>query len=407
MKIKHVILFFLLLIALPLVSQVTSFTLPAGKNKSTMLFENYDNIVVVKMVLQDSIPIKMILDSGIDGVIITDTVLVKYFEPYCLRSFKLTAPGTDIKLNACITPLMKLDIARLNPLLTNIVLLKDDVIPLESFIGAKVHGLIGMDKFRELMVTINYDNHTLKFNRPKHYVLSSKDEVIPLSIYRGRPYMTARVELDNNEIRDLWLMIDSGANHPLLMETDSADSYRPLRSLNTTIGRGLGGPIPGAFVRSGWLLLGNSRLDNIITSISAEYISGNPTIRNYRHGTLGSGALSRFEVTFDYSNSRLILRRGAKFNTPFEYNMSGIIFESISTGFNLFRVSQVIGNSPAQEAGVMPGDILMSINGKAAFNLNLGELNGLISRKPGTTVVMVLSRNGESLTFRIKLERLI
>lgn len=397
----------LLLFSFSGTGQVSSFTLPPDKTKNTVLFENYDNIVVITMYLQDTIPVKMILDSGIDGVIVTDTILVKYFEPFCIRSFQLTAPGTDIKLNACITPLMKLTIGKLHPILTNMVLLKDDVIPLESFIGAKVHGLIGIDKFRELLVTINYDKHTVKFTRPKHFKLPAKAEVIPLSIYRGRPYMSARVELDNKEIRDLWLMIDSGANHPLLMETDSTDDYRPQRSLNTTIGRGLGGPIPGAFVRSGWLMLGNSRLDNIITSVSSEYISGSPSLRNYRNGTLGSGALSRFEVTFDYTNSRLILKKGAKYNAPFEYNMSGIIFETLSTGFNLFRVSQVIEDSPAWHAGILPGDILLNINGKAAFSIGLGELNGIISRRPGSFVTLIMSRNGKSMSFRIKLERLI
>lgn len=404
---RPIILFICILINLNLWGQINSFNLPESRNSMVADFENYDNMVVIEMMVNDSLPLRLILDSGIEGVILTDRELVEMLEPQCLRSFKLTAPGSTVSLNACITPLMKFTFGALQPIFTNAILLQEDMFSLDAFIGAKVHGLIGIEKFKNLVVTINYDKNSLKFTRTERYKVPVKADIIPLNILRGRPYMTARVELDTKEIRDLWLMIDSGANHPLLLETDSTDSYKPLKSLPTTIGRGLGGNIPGEFVRSGWLLLGNSRLDNIITSISAEYISGNPASRNFRDGTLGSGALSRFKVSFDYTNKRMILVKGQKFNNPYEYNMSGITFESLSTGFNIFKVSEVIYDSPAYHAGIHPDDLLVSINGKAAFTLSLGELNAILSRHPGGPISMVVSRDGKTLNIKFKLRRLI
>lgn len=404
----RVIIFLILLIScLNLSGQINTFSLPEGRNRMIADFENYDNMVVIEMMVNDSMPVNLILDSGIEGVILTDRTLVEMLEPQCLRSFKLTAPGSSTTLNACITPLMKFSFGALQPIFTNAILLQEDMFSLDSFIGAKVHGLIGIEKFKNLVVTINYDKNSLKFTRPESYKVPLKADIIPLNILRGRPYMTARVELDTKEIRDLWLMIDSGANHPLLIETDSTDNYKPVFSLSTTIGRGLGGNIPGEFVRSGWLLLGNSRLDNIITSISSEYISGNAASRNFRDGTLGSGALSRFQVSFDYTNKRMILVKGHKFNNPYEYNMSGVTFETVSTDFNLFKVSEVIYDSPAYHAGVHPDDLLISINGKAAFTLSLGELNAMLSRHPGGPITMVISRDGENITIKFKLRRLI
>ncbi len=388
-------------------AQIGIFNLPNDRKRMTVDFDNYDNMVVVEVMLQDTLPIRLILDSGIEGIIITDRSLVNHLEPACLRSFKLSAPGTTITLDACVTPLLKLNLGNLEPLYSNVILLQEDVFSLESFIGAKVHGLIGIDKFRSMIVTINYDKNFIKFTRPDAFKVPVKSEIIPLSIVRGRPYMTVRVELDTKEIRSLWLMIDSGANHPLLLETDSTDTYKPLVSLETTIGRGLGGSIKGAFIRSGWMLLGNSRLDNIITSISNEYMTGNPAARNFRNGTIGSGALSRFIVSFDYTNSRLILKKGLKFGKPFEYNMSGITIECVNAGFNIFKVSEIIPQSPAYNAGVQANDLLISINGKAAFTLTLGELNGMLSRHPGGSITLVVNRDGELLTFKFKLERLI
>lgn len=404
---QRILLTILTIITLDSAGQVNTFSLPEGRTRYTASFQNYDNIVVVEMMLQDSIPVKLIVDSGIEGIIITDTTLVNYFQPSCFRKFKLSAPASTRTLDACITSLIKVKFGALEPIYTNAILLQEDLFSLESFIGTKVHGLIGLDKFKNLIVTINYDRNFIRFTRPSAYEIPDNSTVLPIDILKGRPYLNARVELDNREIRDLWLMIDSGANHPLLLETDSTDKYKPTASLEATIGRGLGGNIPGEFVRSGWLLIGNWRLYNIITSVSSQYIAGNPANRNFRNGTLGSGALARFEVTFDYQNRRMILKKGAKFNDPFEYNMSGITFESLSTGYNIFKVSEVIYDSPAFHAGIHKEDILVSVNGKAAFSMDLGELNGLLSRKPGTIINLTLSREGEIIFVKFKLKRLI
>jgi hypothetical protein len=395
------------LITSSLFGQRGTFQLPERKKRITTAFENYDNIVVVELKLSDSIPIRLILDSGIEGIILTDRKLVDALSPSCTRMFNLTAPGTDISLAACITSSIKVRFPGLLPIDANLVLLQEDYFSLDSFIGAKVHGLIGLEKFRNLVVTINYGKNVLQFSNSEKYKVPKRAEIVPINVLRGRPYISARVELDTKEIRDLWLMIDSGANHPLLLETDSTETYKPVRSLKTTIGRGLGGSINGEFVRSGWLLIGNSRLDNIITSISSDYLSGNPSNRSFRDGTLGAGALARFNVSFDYLHDRLILEKGTKFNDPFEYNMSGITFECINSGFNIFKVNEIIYDSPAYHAGIHPDDLLMSINGKAAFTLNLGELNAILSSGPRNFVTMVISRDGQIMTFKFRLKRLI
>ncbi len=404
---NRILIILFTLITLQVAGQQSTFQLPDNRNRLTTSFGNYDNIVVIEMTIQDSLHVKLILDSGIEGIILTDKALVNALEPQCARKFNLTAPGSDITLDACITRPVKVNFRGLIPIITNVVLLQEDYFSLESFIGARVHGLIGLDKFRNLLVTFNYDRSLLTFTRPGNFKIPSNSEIVPINILRGRPYITARVELDTKEIRDLWLMIDSGANHPLLLEIDSTDTYKPVQALETTIGRGLAGIINGEFVRSGWLLIGNARLDNLITSLSADYFEGNPASRNFRDGTLGSGALARFRVTFDYLNNRLILEKGAKFGQPFEYNMSGITFECLNSGFNVFKVSEIIYDSPAYHAGVYPDDLLMSINGKTAFTLNLGELNAILSSRPGNLVTLVVSRNGEIMTFRFKLKRLI
>lgn len=388
-------------------AQFSHFSIPEGRNSLTMSFSNYDNLVVVDAILGDSIPVRLMLDSGVEGLIITDMEIASYFMDKCVRKFKLSAPGTLEVLEACVTRPVKVETGKLLPMFSNLILLEEDYFSLDEYIGSKVHGLMGMDKFRNLVVTTEYDRNILKFRRPENYTPPAKSEIIPVSIIRGKPYMTSRVELDNGKILDLWLMIDSGANHPLLLEFDSLTGYRPQKSIDAIIGKGLGGNLHGSFARVGWLMLGNFRLDDVITSFTDNYMPGNISNRLNRHGTLGSGALGRFRVTFDYSNNRMVLEKGNKFRTPFEYNMSGLSFRAVGTGFNIFEVSEVIPSSPAAIAGIKAEDILISINGKSTFLLSLGDINRLLSLNEGSHVTLVISREGKAMNFRFKLRKLI
>lgn len=390
-----------------LFAQLSYFGLPEGRKRYNLGFSNYDNLVVVEALLSDSIPVRLLLDSGVEGVIITDRQVASFFAEKCLRKFRLAAPGNPEELEACVTRPVKIKMGKLSPAFINLILLDEDYFSLDEYIGSKVHGLISMSKFRNLVVTTDYDNNTLRFRRPEHYSVPPRSAVIPISLIREKPYMASRVELDNGTIMDLWLMIDSGANHPLLLEFDSLSGYVPKHSIEAIIGRGLGGNLDGSFARVGWLMLGNFRLDDVITSFTDSYMPGNIHNRLSRHGTLGSGALGRFRVTFDYTHNRMILRKGGKFSTPFEYNMSGISFRAMGLGFNLFEVSEVIPDSPAALAGVKAGDILLSVNDKFTFQLNLGDLNRMLSQRAGSYVTLRVSRDGKQMEFRFKLKKLI
>lgn len=391
----------------PVFAQFNYFDLPYGKNRALLTVGNYDNIIIIEITINDSIPVKLILDSGVEGVIITDMGVVGRFSDRCIRNFRITAPGNIENLDACITSPVKLQVKGLTPALTNIILLSEDYFSLESYIGTRVHGLIGLEKFRNLVVTTNYDRNLITFVRPSNYKIPAKSVVIPISINRGKPHLSARIELDDKSIIDAWLMIDSGANHPLLLENESLGTYKPVKSIDAIIGKGLAGNMKGCFARAGWLMLGNYRLDNVITSFTDSYLPGGTDLRLNRHGTLGSGALSRFRVTFDYSNERMILQKGTKFRQPFNYNMSGISFRTLGSLFNIFEVSDIIPGSPADIAGVRTGDILLAIDNQFILGMDLGDINRKLSAGEGVKIHLKINRDGQNMDFAFRLKKLI
>lgn len=65
-------------------------------------------------------------------------------------------------------------------------------------------------------------------------------------------------------------------------------------------------------------------------------------------------------------------------------------------------VESVEKNSPAAEAGIKPGDVIIGLEG-ADMHRALDLQRALLDRKPGEKISFVLSRSGESMARRITL----
>jgi C-terminal processing protease CtpA/Prc len=75
--------------------------------------------------------------------------------------------------------------------------------------------------------------------------------------------------------------------------------------------------------------------------------------------------------------------------------MSGISFKAKGSKLRTFEIIEVRVNSPAEEMGILTGDLLVSVNGRPAAGFELNELTGELSSKPGKKLALELSRNGQ------------
>ena len=71
-----------------------------------------------------------------------------------------------------------------------------------------------------------------------------------------------------------------------------------------------------------------------------------------------------------------------------------------------FRILAVSPGSGAAEAGLAPEDLLVAVDGQDVRQADLAQVRALVTGKPGTTVVLVIARGGDSLTYTVQRRRI-
>jgi carboxyl-terminal processing protease len=67
------------------------------------------------------------------------------------------------------------------------------------------------------------------------------------------------------------------------------------------------------------------------------------------------------------------------------------------------RIVEVYEDTPAQRAGLQPGDVLLSVNGQSVSGLQLDEMTGLVRGPVGTPVDLVIRRgNGDPMPITVQ-----
>ncbi len=173
-----------------------------------------------------------------------------------------------------------------------------------------------------------------------------------------------------------------------------------LPTLNET-GYGLGGKTSRVALRASTLSIGPFQLERPFVGITNDPARADQKAA----GLIGMEVLSRFKVTFDYSRSRMYLKPGPRLAQAFVYDASGLALRARRPSFSPY-VSRVTECSPAQEAGLQPGDLLLELDGRSTAGLSL-EVIRQVLKDPAKSHTLTLSRSGKTIKTVLRtLERL-
>jgi S1-C subfamily serine protease len=115
--------------------------------------------------------------------------------------------------------------------------------------------------------------------------------------------------------------------------------------------------------------------------------------------SLALGFLSRFNITFDFPNRAIYLKKNKNFDRPYRSISGGIAFARDDAGVVVDGVRE---GSPAAAAGITIKDIVLKVGDQDASGARLFNLYDEFAI-PGRTVHVRLLRDGEIIEADVKL----
>lgn len=385
------------------------FVLPDEYEKAEIPFEIYNNLIVIDVMLNRSLPLKFVLDTGVRTTVLTEKTLSDLLNLEYSRKITIPGVGGEKLVDAYVVNDVSLNIGAIEGTGHALLVLERDLLQLKNFLGVNVHGILGYELFSRFVVDINYDRKIIELYRPDDFHRKARFVSLDISIEDTKPYINGGVLIRKEKgLVDGRFMIDTGASHALLLDTRSNDAIKiPTPSISTTLGRGLGGNIHGKVGRVDKFIFEGFDFNGVITTFPDPSSYDVYYEDEYRNGTIGGGIMTRFHVIFDYANSKLYLKKSRRYRDPFEFNISGLIIKATGVYLRQFEIDFVRKNSSADKAGLKVGDKITVINGVSTVKYSLEELIGKLNDKENKRIRLTVLRNEQPMQFDFRLHRLI
>lgn len=382
------------------------FVLPNGQQKMSIPFELNNNLIVIEVLLNNAIPLKFILDTGVRTTVLTEKTFTDLLNLKYSRKISIPGVGGEKLVDAYVTNNVTMKIGDMVGRGHALIVLEEDLLQLKNFLGSSVHGILGYELFSRFIIEVNYNTKTLTFYNPDYKKKWRRFKKYPIHIEDTKPYLSANYILRDSAQHTGKFMIDTGASHSFLIEKYSASNlYVPQPFIHSHLGRGLGGDLYGNIARIDEVSIPPFTFRDVIATFPDSITYDVDHSRTYRNGTIGGGMLSRFVVVFDYIHELLYLRKGMGFRKPFEYNLSGLVIKAKGLQLNKYEIIEVRKGSAAEMAGVKVGDTIHTVNGTSSKDLNLDQIIGLVNKKAGSYIKLVVIRDNKKVTLKFRLVR--
>ena len=418
-----------------------------GKHRgyTDVKFQLINNLIVIPLEINGK-PLNFIFDTGVNKTIVFNSLSSENVFLNDKRIYKLRGLGGGNPVDAVIS---ENNTFRLNKLVGKnqkvYIVLKDEF-DLSSKMGITIHGVIGYDILKDLVLKMDYRKKRIRFYESENFKIGKckKCQEFPLQIHRNKPFIDVNITVNEGEEKiPVKMLIDSGGSDAIwLFEYSKEGIVTPEKHFDDFLGVGLSGTIYGKRSRISDITIGTFKIPE--PSVSFLDTISTRTARSFkeRNGSIGNNILKRFTVWFDYPNNKITLKKSAPFTGGFNYNMSGIevVYNgkvlipvresrlndgygrdtggSSGTSINLvtnyvyrfkpsYRVNEVIKGSPAALAGVKKGDIILNINGKPTHQLSLNKIISIFQEKNKKLIRMTIQRDQERIKIEFRLKKVV
>ncbi|QNP51602.1 pepsin/retropepsin-like aspartic protease family protein [Hymenobacter qilianensis] len=292
----------------------------ASQQQVSMEYKAHGNLLIIPVFLNGKGPYNFLLDTGIATSLITNPKLGRQLGVQTTKAYNLSGVGKKAPVLAHRTNSVRVEFAGIEAPSINFIIVTKQVVAFEALLGIQIHGILGYDLFRSFIVSIHPTLGQITFTEPTAPRPTTDDSwsSLPIELDDSRPYITTNISLTGSQAIPLRLMLDTGANHALSLETasDPRLSLPPERQ-RADLGYGFSGLIQGYLGPIALLQLGAYQLRSLLTAFPDPHnLVDRVTVP--RSGTLGFDVLRRFDLIIDYPHNRLLLRPNSDHREQFE-----------------------------------------------------------------------------------------
>jgi hypothetical protein len=354
---------------------------------------------------------RFIFDTGAQNTILFDKIFadftaVKYDDKIRILGSDLSGPiianiGRDVSLGLSDLPKVKRDI----------IVLDEDYINIQEVVGAEVHGILGTDYFKNLLIEIDYIKSKIKFHNPDlfEYTHLQNFEKIKADIYKNKAYLLSTVTYSGKTPIKAKVLLDTGASVSLLLHLSHNENIvLPEKTITGVLGKGLGGNLEGYIGLISNFQLASFKFDNLISNFQDIDTTMIDMDDVYRDGILGNSLLSRFHIFIDYRKEYLYLKPNRNFKNEFTINKSGLNLIATGKDLNEYVVTDVLENSTGDEAGILKGDVIYSVgpwyNKRSNLSRTLDYLSGKENKEVRIEIKRIVDGQLEKHKFKFRLK---
>jgi hypothetical protein len=383
---------------------------PKGNSTFVIPFDIINNLIVINVELNNELPLKFIFDTGAENTIlckkeIAATLGLKYERKAALM-------GSDLSRNlvAYVSNSVLFNYPKGGFTLTDILILDEDYLKLESILGESIAGILGINAFKDFVFHINYEKKEMTlYQRNKLTINTKLYEKNPIYVFHNKPYINMFSQMNKNSSVDtLNFLMDTGASISLLYYMQTIEKYRlPSKIITGSLGAGFGGFLEGYIGRVNSITLGKFKLDNPLTNFQI-FDSLPESLKEYkRNGIVGNELLGRFNTYYDLNNNAVYMKPNKFFKKTFAFDKSGLHVIASGTNLNHYFVDNVIENSAAASVDIRSGDEIVKIGWWSAKWYSLDSIYAIFQKKAGKKVRITIKRGEIRLKKVITLKELI
>jgi hypothetical protein len=256
--------------------------------------------------------------------------------------------------------------------------------------GLHIDGMLGYQFLARFVTTIDYADSKITLKMPAGAPAAPPNAAtIPFYIDGTTPRIPVTVagvatsaEVDTGSRAGLTLSAPFLAAHPTVAAL--------AKTAPVVAGFGVGGASFARLGRVPTIAIGPFQIPNSVVDFTEQ--SKGAFADPYNPANAGGAIWRRFDVTLDYRHQAMYLAKNATFDSPANYDRSGVFLIDAN---GAFTVLSALAGSPAASAGLNKGDVIVSVNGAAVSSTTLAGLRAMLAG-PAGTVVHLHVRSGNS-----------